>query len=115
MRLTFAQVSGFVAQWRALKLTDTDLFALEAALMDRPEAGDLMRGTGGVRKVRFAPPSWHMGKSGSTRVCYIVLVESDFCYLLAIYPKNQKDNLTRSERNELRQLTEALRKAHRNA
>ena len=113
MRLTFAQVSGFVAQWRALKLTDADLSALEVMIMEHPDAGDVIRGTGGVRKLRFAPPSWKRGKSGSARVCYVVLVESEFCYLLALYAKNQKADLGAGERNEMKRLIEALRKAHR--
>jgi len=71
MWLTFIQLAPFVVAWRRLGLTDEDLSALEQLIMHRPEAGAVMQGTGGVRKLRFAPPSWHMGKSGATRVCYI--------------------------------------------
>jgi len=64
------QLPTFVAKWRGLGLTDDDLRFLEAALMANPDAGPVMRGTGGLRKMRFAPPSWHTGKSGAVRVCY---------------------------------------------
>ena len=70
MRFSFAQVVVFVARWRKLRLTDEDLQALERQIAADPDAGDVMRGTGGVRKLRFAPPSWNTGKSGAARVCY---------------------------------------------
>jgi hypothetical protein len=57
MKLTIAQVSAFVAEWRKLRLTDEDLAALEKMIMDHPDAGAVMAGTGGIRKLRFAPPS----------------------------------------------------------
>jgi hypothetical protein len=113
VKLTFAQVSGFVSKWKALKLTDNDLQALEKQIMEQPEGGDVMRGTAGVRKIRFAPPSWHTGKSGGTRVCYIVFVEAAFCYLFALFGKNEKPNLTNEEKRELQAIIPKLRKLHR--
>jgi hypothetical protein len=113
MKLTFVQVSAFAAKWNALGFNDEDLQALEAAIMERPTAGAVMSGTGGVRKVRFAPPSMHSGKSGATRVCYIVLIESAFCYLITLFAKSEKPNLTAAERKAMKQITELLRKAHR--
>ena len=72
-----------------------------------------MKGTGGVRKIRFAPPSWQTGKSGAARVCFITLVEVEHCYLLAIFAKNEKANLTAAERNGMRTLVTILKAAHR--
>ena len=112
MKLTFAQIAGFAAKWARMRLTDEDLQALEAQMMERPQAGEVMRGTGGVRKIRFAPPSWQTGKSGATRVCYITLVDAGHCYLLAIFAKNEQSNLTAAERNELRKLARVLKAAH---
>jgi hypothetical protein len=96
-----------------MKLTDEDLQALERQIMEQPNAGDLMRGTAGVRKVRFAPPSWHTGKSGATRVCYIVFVEAAFCYLFAMFGKSEKPNLTDGEKRELQNIIPKLRELHR--
>src|SRR5688500_11732265 len=62
VRMVLTQTSGFAADWRRLGLGDEDLRALESAVMQRPERGSVMRGSGGLRKVRFAPPSWHTGK-----------------------------------------------------
>jgi hypothetical protein len=66
--MVLTQTSGFAADWRRLGLTDDDMRALELAVMEQPEKGVVMRGAGGLRKIRFAPPSWHTGKSGAVRV-----------------------------------------------
>jgi hypothetical protein len=90
-------------------LTDEDLQALEAMIIAKPNAGAVMRGTGGVRKARFAPPSRHSGKSGATRVCYVAVIELSRVYLLDVFAKNEKDNLSASERNRLREWVVHLR------
>ena len=111
MRLTFAQVEMFASDWRRLRLTDEDLQALESMIMERPEAGPIMSGTGGLRKLRFAPPSWHTGKSGATRVCYVYFVKSAHCGLIAIFPKNEKSNLNAKEKSLVRKVIQSLRDA----
>ena len=73
-------------------------------------AGDVMRGTGGVRKIRFAPPSWNTGKRGATRACYVLFTEAEACYFVSIFGKNDKPNLSREEMNVLRTWTEQMRK-----
>lgn len=65
---SFLQTSPFVADAERLGLDDEDMQALERLLIERPDRGAVVAGTGGVRKVRFAPPSWHTGKSGAARV-----------------------------------------------
>jgi hypothetical protein len=66
MQLTIVQLAAFVSDWKRLGLDDEDLQALENIFRRSPEAGTVIPGTGGFRKVRFAPPSWHTGKSGAT-------------------------------------------------
>jgi hypothetical protein len=102
VRFSFAQVAVFVAKWRKLRLTDEDLQALERLIAADPEAGDVMRGAGGVRKVRFAPPSWNTGKSGAARVCYAVFASIGTVYLLTLFAKNEKSNLSDAEKATLR-------------
>jgi hypothetical protein len=108
MQLTFVQLSRFAARWAQLKLTDGDLQALEKMLLRNPNAGPVVPGTGGLRKVRFAPPSRHVGKSGSFRVGYAYFRIADAVYLLAIYPKNEQATLTSSEKAEARQMIELI-------
>lgn len=65
-----------------------------------------MRETGGVRKMRFAFED--RGKSGSIRVIYIDFEVYEKIFLLTAYPKSEKDNLSKAERNEFRQIVEIL-------
>lgn len=111
MKMTFRLVAAFVAEWDRLGLNDEDLQALEQQIMERPQSGAVMRGTGGVRKARFAPPSSHTGKSGATRVCYVAFADS-VCYLLLIFPKNERANLSAEDKAALKTIVEALRRLH---
>ena len=65
-----------------------------------------MQGTGGVRKMRFAFE--HRGKSGGVRVIYVDFEVYEKIYLLTAYTKNEKDDLTKKERSEIKQLIEVL-------
>lgn len=110
MRFTFIQPASFVADWKRLGLSDDDLRTLECEIMARPDVGAVMRGTGGLRKMRFAPPSTRAGKSGATRVCYVAFTDLAKVFLLAIFPKNEKANLTSAERNHFARWVAALHK-----
>ena len=82
--------------------------ALEQMLLQNPDVGVVVPGTGGLRKVRFAPRSRHQGKSGSFRVGYAHFRLPDAIYFLAIYPKNEQANLTAAEKAEARQIIEFI-------
>lgn len=71
MTRTFIQTHEFVANWANMGLGDKDLRRLELELLKNPKTGKVIRGTGGLRKLRFAFEN--RGKSGSVRVCYVVL------------------------------------------
>jgi hypothetical protein len=71
-----------------------------------PECGGLMQGTGGFRKVRVGRDG--MGKRGGARVVYILRNESFPVFLIAVYGKNEKANLTKKERNELAKIADAI-------
>jgi hypothetical protein len=113
MQLTFIQLSRFAARWSQLRLNDDDLRALEKLLLRNPEAGAVVAGTGGLRKVRFAPPSRHIGKSGAFRVGYAYIRVASAVYLLAIYPKNEQANLTAAEKAEARKIVELVQRTHK--
>ena len=68
--------------------------------------GDLIRGTGGFRKVRVARKG--MGKSGGARVVYIWRNERFPVFLITVFPKNQKENLSMAERNNLRKRADSI-------
>lgn len=71
-----------------------------------PECGDLIQGTGGFRKVRVSRGG--MGKRGGARVVYIFRDESFPIFLMAVYAKNEKENLTKAERNELAKMADGI-------
>jgi len=80
-----------------------DIVALLAA---DPECGDLIRGTGGFRKVRVARKG--MGKSGGARVVYIWRNERFPVFLITVFPKNEKENLSMAERNALKKRANSI-------
>jgi hypothetical protein len=72
----------------------------------RPKAGDVMEGTGGVRKLRWGRGG--QGKSGGVRVIYYFHDDFMPLYLLTVFAKGDKANLTKAERNELANLIDVL-------
>ena len=106
MKRTFVELPIFRSRWKALGLDDQDLRRLQNELLEDPKVGAVMQGTGGIRKMRFAFDD--RGKSGSSRVIYIDFEVYEKIFLITAYAKNEKDNLTKEERNELRQLVMIL-------
>ena len=108
MTRSFIELPLFRSKWAKLGLNDNDLRRLQEQLLADPKIGAVMQGTGGIRKMRFAFE--HRGKSGSIRIIYIDFEVYEKIYLITAYPKNEKENLTEGERNELRQLIGILEK-----
>ena len=72
-----------------------------------PLAGDVMPGTGGIRKVRWTGNS-HQGKRGGMRVIYVYYAQTMPLFLLTVYGKGQEENLTMKEQNALKVLVKQL-------
>jgi len=87
-------------------LGDNDLRELQKTLLDNPKVGAVLRGTGGVRKMRFAFEN--QGKSGSIRVIYVDFEVYEKIFLLDTYEKARKENLTQGERNNLKKVVELI-------
>lgn len=87
-------------------LTEAERFDVVTTIAGNPEAGDLIQGTGGVRKVRVAGQG--RGKSGGYRVITFYTGPALPVFLLTVYPKGVKDTLTKAERNDLASLTKVL-------
>jgi hypothetical protein len=109
--LTLGQTATFARLWKHWGLNDDDLRALELQMMDNPSAGRVMRNTGGVRKARFAPPSWRAGKSGAFRVCYVYFPAFSVVYFVLIFPKSEQPNLTPEQEKMCRQIVTELRRS----
>jgi len=105
MYMTVAESPEFSRRAQHL-LTEEEIDELIEFLASHPQAGAIVQGTGGVRKLRWAREG--KGKSGGTRVIYYFHNETIPLFLLTIYGKNQKDNLSKSERNQLAKLVKVL-------
>lgn len=93
---------------RLSKLLDDDSYAeFQRQLSLQPDAGDIIEGTGGIRKIRVA--SSGQGKRGGSRVIYYHFVAAAQIALLLIYPKNEKDDLTPAECKALKKMIERWR------
>lgn len=106
--ITVAETPEYI-RWAERLLSAAERTDVVAYLAANPAAGDLMQGTGGVRKLRWARGG--RGKSGGVRVIYYFHSEAMPLYLLTMFGKNQKANLSRAERNELAGLVRLLKEA----
>lgn len=106
MKRKFVIMPVFDKQWHEIGLDDNELQTLQEQLLQNPQIGSVIRGTGKLRKMRFALPN--KGKSGSSRVLYVDFVLAETIYLIFAYPKNEKDNLTDEERNNIKKLINKL-------
>lgn len=99
----------FDRQWKEMGFDDGDLQTLQEHLLENPQTGKVIRGTGKLRKMRFALP--HKGKRGSSRVLYVDFVLAETIFLIFTYPKNKKDDLTDEERNNIKNMIDELEKS----
>ena len=91
---------------KALKVTLDELAEIISFIAENPSVGDEMAGTGGARKVRFSRPG--TGKSGGYRVITFYSGKDIPVFLLSMFAKSQKINLSQAERNALRQILKEL-------
>jgi hypothetical protein len=83
-------------------LDDEQYRALQLALLLRPEQGQLIRGGGGLRKIRWGAEG--RGKRGGVRMIYYWAVEDQLCYMLYVYAKNEQGDLTPAQIKTLARL-----------
>lgn len=92
---------------RGQYLGDDDYRALQNHLMAQPDAGAVIRGSGGVRKVRWAAGG--KGKSGGLRLIYYWLTADDQIMFLTLYGKSEKENLSAADLKQLVKLIEEFK------
>lgn len=119
MKAVFVESTEFT-NWVAEFLPDDAYAVLQRELMDRPEKGDVMPGCGGLRKVRTANPKRGQGKRGGARVIYLYVPESKWFFMLDIYGKDEKDDLSPAQKKSLARLVDELKRQasaakHRNS
>lgn len=103
--MEFIETPTFTRLLSAL-LDDDEYRELQNVLVDDPGRGDLIKGGGGIRKLRHALPG--RGKSAGVRVIYYWVKNDHLVYLLVVYPKSSKDDLTDKETAVLRDFVKEL-------
>ena len=103
--LTIAELPEYIRRAEKLLMISerSEIINYLAAL---PKAGDLVEGTGGIRKLRWGRGA--QGKSGGVRVIYYVHSEKMPLYLLTLFAKNERANISKAHRNELAELVDLL-------
>jgi hypothetical protein len=87
-------------------LADAELRQLEIEILKNPRLNPVIQGTGRLRKVRFAVDG--RGKSGSVRVLYVDFEDVKLIYLIGVFLKNEKNNLTAAERNIVKNIIDEI-------
>lgn len=102
----FIESPRFNRRWFDLGFSEDDLLRLQLILLENPKAGPVMKGTGRLRKMRYAFEG--RGKSGSVRILYVDFEEHERILLLNIFTKDEKENLTKEERNSIKKALKTL-------
>ncbi len=103
--MEFIETPTFTRLLTAL-LSDDEYLGLQNVLLDDPSRGSLIKGGGGIRKLRHALTG--RGKSGGIRVIYYWIRDDQQIFMLLVYPKSKKDDLTDRETAMLRELVKEL-------
>ena len=83
-------------------LSDDEYRELQEVLIYRPDLGDIIQGTGGLRKIRWSQKG--RGKRGGVRVIYYWLMDDEQILMLYIYSKNQQEDLTPEQKKALKSI-----------
>ncbi len=102
--MIFVETSVFSRQRRE-HLDEEQFRGLQSALLRQPTAGDRIRGTGGLRKMRWTAEG--RGKRGGVRVVYFYVESREIILLLLLYPKNVQDDLSPEQKRTLAKLIQA--------
>ena len=106
MQAVFVELPPF-ARYRADYLDDEGFRRLQLLLLRQPEAGDLIEGTGGLRKLRHGDPRRGKGKRGGLRVIYYWWNGHQQFWLFTLYDKDEMSDLSTEERKALKALLKA--------
>lgn len=104
--MRFVRTKRYMKDLKRIGATEADALTIEASIADQPEAGDVMKGLQGMRKIRFGFGG--RGKSGGGRAIYFLMIADDVALMLTAYAKNEKADLTEDDKKALRALLKEL-------
>jgi hypothetical protein len=108
----FVEAPAFM-RFRDDYLDDDGFAELQRYLASNPEAGDMVPGAGGIRKLRWKDPRRGKGRRGGLRVVYYCFLSEQEIWLLTLYDKDEAADLTKDERDHLRRALETERAARK--
>jgi mRNA-degrading endonuclease RelE of RelBE toxin-antitoxin system len=106
--LQFVEAPAF-SRHREDYLDDDGFRELQEALASNPEAGDLVPGAGGIRKLRWGDSRRGKGKRGGLRIVYYCFLSDEEIWLLTLYGKDEASDLSKDEKTQLKRALEAER------
>lgn len=112
MKATFVELPAF-SRYRADYLDDEGYRGLQEAMMQNPAAGDVIEGTGGLRKMRHGDPRRSKGKHGGLRVIYYWWDGGSQFWLFTLYDKDEMADLSPDEKKALKGMLKAELEARR--
>jgi hypothetical protein len=104
--MEFIEAPAFTRHLKSY-LSDDEFRKLQLRLIFEPETGDLMPGTGGFRKMRWADARRGKGRRGGLRIIYYHFASDDQIWLMTIYDKDEASDLTAQERKALKMAIES--------
>jgi len=107
MTREFIRLFEFEKQCKTIGLIEDDVKNIEIAVLDNPTVGDVIIGTGGVRKFRYALPN--IGKSGGVRVIYVDFPRYKKTFLITAYSKSKSENLTKEQQNAMKAVVNLIK------
>lgn len=110
MWFTFVELDPFTPAWKRLGLGDADLRDLQIEICSWPDKPPVMSGTGGLRKMRFAPRTWAMGLSGAARVYYAYFPNDGLIALIYAHSKSEMEEITDVQKKVIKSLIQDIQK-----
>jgi len=109
MTREFVRLPEFEKQCNHLGLSEDNIIEIEIEneIIANPAIGDLIQGTGGIRKLRIALSN--RGKRSGARVIFIDFISFSKTYLITVYSKSKVENISKAGRNELRKYVDTLK------
>lgn len=108
--LNFVELDPFSPSWKRLGLNDEDLRALQISICSWPDPANVIQGTGGLRKIRFAPRSWNTGKSGAARVYYAYFPEYGLVALIYAHSKDQMEAISDEQKKVIKKVIQEVQR-----
>ena len=112
MKAIFVELPAF-SRYRAVYLDDVGFEDLQHAMMKNPESGDVIEGTGGLRKLRYGDRRRGKGKRGGLRVIYYWWSSRSQFWLFTLYDKDEIEDLSFDEKKVLKGMLHAELEARR--